>query len=56
MQTTTTNGRGRYSFQEVPFGDYVVFAFTGTEEGMRGVSISEETPALTSPQGDVYLE
>lgn len=56
VRTTTTNPRGKYSFQELPFGAYVVFAYADGTAGMTDVLvISESSPSVTSPKGDVYL-
>lgn len=55
VAVTATNPKGKYRFEGVTFGDYVVFAFTDDQQGMTGVSISEEAPAVTSPEGDVDL-
>lgn len=52
VRTTTTNPRGKYSFQEVPFGQYIVWASANGAIGETAVEISESSPSVTA---DVYL-
>jgi 5-hydroxyisourate hydrolase-like protein (transthyretin family) len=57
VATTTTNAKGKYSFQGLPFGSYTVYASADGAIGTTGVlEISQSSPAVTSPKGDVYLQ
>ena len=56
VAVTATNPQGKYSFQEVPFGQYLVFASANGATGMTDVEISQSSPSVTNPEGDVYLE
>ena len=50
------NAKGKYSFQEVPFGEYIVWASANGAAGTtEPIVISQLSPSITSPEGDVYL-
>jgi hypothetical protein len=51
---TTTNARGKYSFQGVPFGWYTVLASANGASGSTDVEISQQSPSVTGV--DVSLE
>jgi outer membrane protein assembly factor BamB len=54
FRTTTSNPQGSYSFGELPFGDYIVFAHDDAEDGMTDpISITEANPAATA---DVHMQ